>query len=260
MNYKNILVTGAQGFAGKNLIKALKLRADLNLNIFAYSHNLNKPDELEEFCSSCDLIFNFAGVNRPVNNEDFIIGNVKFLAEILDKIKKNNKIKIMLASSVQASLTGRFANSEYGRSKLEAEKLLINYASNINNKAEIFIYRLPNLAGAGVRPNYNSAIATFCNAIANNLEYKITDRNIMLEIVFIEDLVCEMLNLLDDKAHRLEDEDFYYYVPVSYKASLGEIVDLLNYFKNYNRVHENAGGFELKLYKMYLSYIKIKEA
>lgn len=258
--YKNILVTGAKGFVGKNLCEKLKGCAEIN-NLYEYDIN-STLDELDKFCSSCDFVFNLAGVNRPERPEEFKTGNVDFLARLLENLKKHgNKAPIMLSSSAQASLAGRFANSEYGVSKLQAEKLLINYALETGTK--IFIYRFPNIAGRGCRPNYNSAIATFCNAIANNLEYKVNDRAVNLEVLFIDDLINEMFNLLEGRPNRLLNnfkENFYFGAPVVYNASLGEIVDLIKNFKVLSSpelIKNNLkNNFAKKLYEVYLSYVK----
>ena len=287
----NILITGAKGFVGKNLVENLKTIRDgknhthprLHIsNIYEYDTN-SSPDDLCEYCRSCDFVFNLAGVNRPKTPGEFEVGNVDFVSHVLSNLKKwKNRAPVMLSSSIQASLTGRFKNSEYGRSKLAGEKLVFDYAASLGTK--VLVYRFPNLAGKWCKPNYNSAIATFCSAVANSQPYTVNDRSAVLELLFIDDLLEEMLNTLEGREHRcnypkageivdgLEYDGLtakackdgkYCYVPATHRASLGEIVDLLKSFKELN---ESAlipempqGSLAYKLYSMYLSYLPEKE-
>lgn len=258
-----ILVTGAKGFIGRNLVENLKnirdnknrTRPELSIGeIYEYDTD-NSIEELERFCSDCDFVFHFAGVNRPKDADEFRTGNVDFLALVLDTLKRRgNTCPFMLSSSIQATLEGRFAGSEYGKSKLEGERLLAAYGEETG--AKTYIYRFPNVAGKWCRPNYNSAIATFCNAIANDLEYTVNDRNTELEILFIDDLVNAMLNLLEG---RFEKEGGFCIVNATHKATLGEIVDLLQSFRMLNETllipEIPAGSLAYKLYSMYLSYL-----
>ena len=272
-----ILVTGSQGFVGKNLIENLKNIRDRkdktrpNLNITAiYEYDKDTDDTvLEEACQKCNFVFNLAGVNRPKENHEFMDGNFGFAGKLLDTLRKyNNTCPVMLSSSSQASLVGRFADSEYGRSKLAGENLFLNYSVETN--AKVLIYRFPNLFGKWCRPNYNSAVATFCNAVANDQEYFIKDRSTELELLYIDDLVHEMMDALEGKEHRCEYKGLmtistrvgrYCYVPTTYHATLGEIVDLLHVFKTMPKtlvmpeVPENS--FVKKLYSTFLSYLPV---
>ena len=269
-----ILVTGANGFVGKNLCVALenlisgKDRTRPNLKIekvFKYDIE-NTLSELDLFTKECDFVFNLAGVNRPQNQEDFMKGNFGFASDLLNLLKKhNNKCPVMVSSSVQATLIGRY-DSEYGRSKKAGEELMFNYA--LETGAKVLVYRFPNLFGKWCRPNYNSAVATFCNNTANDLPITVNDRNIELELLYIDDLVCEMLNALEGKERYCEYDGIkavetkngkYAYVPITHFVTLGEIVDLLDTFKNQPttlvmpEIPNNS--FAKKLYSTYLSYL-----
>ena len=280
-----ILVTGAKGFVGKNLCANLrniqegkdKTRPDLKIDeIFEYDIDTN-PALLDEYCQKADFVFNLAGVNRPQNQEEFMQGNYGFASTLLDTLKKyGNKCPVMLSSSQQASLTGRFGNSEYGRSKKAGEDLFLKYQEETG--AKVLIYRFPNLFGKWCRPNYNSAVATFCKAFANNLPYTVNDPSVELELLYIDDLVDEMIACLQGKEHRCEfnglevidnsqlstlnsqlAEGRYCYVPTTHKATLGEIVELLKSFaeqpKSLMIPEIPAGSFAKKLYSTYLSYL-----
>lgn len=258
-----ILVTGAKGFVGKNLVENLKnirdgkdrTRPDLHIEgIFEYDKDTD-PLLLKDYCQEADFVFNLAGVNRPTDPKEFMEGNFGFASTLLDQLKEyGNKAPIMLSSSIQASLQGRFADSEYGKSKLEGEKLFFDYGNKENVK--VLVYRFPNLFGKWCRPNYNSAVATFCNNIANDLPIQVNDPSTELELVYIDDLVNEMLDALEGKEHREGD---YCKVPVSHKATLGEIVDLLHSFENMPKTlimpEIPEGSFAKKLYSTYLSYL-----
>jgi len=270
----NILVTGANGFVGRNLVETLKCirdnkKRDTNLDIsqiYEYDRD-NSLEELDRYCRNCDFVFNLAGVNRPKDNSEFMTGNYGFVSELLDALKRHsNKCPVMLSSSVQASLSGRFGDSEYGRSKLAGEELFFKYEEETNGK--VLVYRFPNLFGKWCRPNYNSAVATFCNAVANDLPYTVNDPLVELELVYIDDLVGEMLLALEGMEHRcdfdgtetIENKDGKYcYVPVSHKATLGHIVDVLKSFSMqpstlmFDSIPD--GSFEKKLYSTYLSYL-----
>jgi len=242
-----ILVTGAKGFVGKNLCTALnnvkdgKDRTRPSLKIEAvYEYDIdNTLDDLEGFCKDTDFVFNLAGVNRPKTQEEFMQGNFGFASTLLNTLQKyNNKAGVMLSSSIQATLIGRYADGEYGKSKKAGEELFFEYAKN--SGSEVFVYRFPNLFGKWSRPNYNSAVATFCNNIANDLPITVNDRAIELELVYVDDLVKEMLDLLEGKGHRCDydglnavasDTGRYCFVPTSHKVTLGEIVDLLHTFR-----------------------------
>lgn len=319
-----ILVTGAKGFVGKNLCASLKniqdgkdkRFPDLKIDaVFEYDLG-NTPEELDAWCRECDFVFNLAGVNRPQNQEEFMQGNFGFASTLLDTLKKhNNRCPVMLSSSQQASLTGRFGNSEYGRSKKAGEELFLDYerdflniGKNGNNRKEesssdssdssdvennvalrprVLIYRFPNLFGKWCRPNYNSAVATFCNNIANDLPITVNDPSVELELLYIDDLVEEMIAALQGKEHRCEFDGLtvlptpshsgldpeiairrsqspktigrYCYVPTTHKATLGEIVDLLYRFaeqpKTLTIPEIPANSFAKKLYSTYLSYL-----
>ena len=270
-----ILVTGAKGFVGKNLCCALynlkdgKDRTRPNLHIDEiYEYDLDTPEEkLDEYCERADFVFHLAGVNRPKDNAEFMQGNFGFSSVLLDTLKRhNNTCPVMLSSSVQATLIGRYAQSDYGKSKLAGEELFFSYAQETGT--HVFVYRFPNLFGKWCRPNYNSAVATFCNNMANDLPITVNDRNTELELVYIDDLVTEMLDTLEGKAHRCDYDGLnpvpsesgkYCYVPVSHKETLGHIVDLLEMFKNQPKTlmmpEIPQGSFEKKLYSTYLSYL-----
>ncbi len=270
-----ILVTGSGGFVGKNLVQSLlnikdgkdRTHPDLMIDeVFCYDIDTDKS-ELEYFCSHADFIFNFAGVNRPVDNSEFMQGNHDFLQHILSLLEKcGNKCPVVLSSSIQASLIGRYAGSDYGKSKKEAENALFEYSKK--NGTDAFVYRFPNLFGKWCRPNYNSVIATFCNNIANDLPIVVNDRQTQLELVYIDDLVSEMLCALEGKAHRCRfdgveaiqnDNGEYCFVPVSHKVTLGEIADILEKISTQPssllmpEIPDNS--FAKKLYSTYLSYL-----
>lgn len=238
-----ILVTGAKGFVGKNLccqlnnIKEGKARCygDLQVDeVFEYDID-STPEQLDSWCGECDFVFNLAGVNRPKDNDEFMKGNFGFASTLLDTLKKHhNTCPVMLSSSQQASLSGRFGNSEYGRSKKAGEDLFLEYGKETG--AKVLVYRFPNLYGKWCRPNYNSAIATFCNNIANDLPIQVNDRSVQMEILYIDDLVEEMICALKGQEHHCEFEGLdvlpsaegrYCYCPVTHKTTLGEIVDTI---------------------------------
>lgn len=238
-----ILVTGAKGFVGKNLccqlnnIKEGKARCYGGLQVdevFEYDID-STPEQLDSWCGECDFVFNLAGVNRPKDNDEFMKGNFGFASTLLDTLKKHhNTCPVMLSSSQQASLTGRFGNSEYGRSKKAGEDLFLEYGKETG--AKVLVYRFPNLYGKWCRPNYNSAIATFCNNIANDLPIQVNDRSVQMEILYIDDLVEEMICALKGQEHHCEFEGLdvlpsaegrYCYCPVTHKTTLGEIVDTI---------------------------------
>ena len=260
-----ILVTGSNGFVGRNLVWNLKeirdgknrTRQDLMITEI-YGYDIGTPQEdLDYACSRADFVFNLAGVNRPKEQNEFMEGNFGFASTLLDILKKhNNTCPVMLSSSIQASLTGRFAGSEYGKSKLAGEELFFAYAKETG--ANVLVYRFPNLFGKWCKPNYNSAVATFCNAIANDLEYTVNDRSTELDLVYIDDLIEEMLDALEGKEHR-DDDGKYCCVPTSHHVTLGEIVDLLLSFKempvSLYLPSIPEGSFAKKLYSTYLSYL-----
>ena len=316
-----VLVTGAKGFVGKNLcanlrnIKEGKDKTHPGLVIDeVWEYDLDSsPEQLDAWCKECDFVFNLAGVNRPKETSEFMEGNFGFASTLLSNLKKyNNTCPVMLSSSQQASLTGRFGNSEYGRSKKAGEDLFLDYereflkghaesaesAENFSGisdfsetnkglKPRVLIYRFPNLFGKWCRPNYNSAVATFCNAFANDLPYTVNDPSVELELLYIDDLVSEMLDALEGKEHRCEFDgleviplaesaesaenfsgisDFsetkvgrYCYCPVTHKATLGEIVELLGQFAEQPSTlmipEIPANSFAKKLYSTYLSYL-----
>ncbi len=272
----NILVTGARGMVGTALVANLynikenknRTRPDIIIdNIYEYDID-NSYEELDEFCANADFVFNLAGVNRPKENSEFMNGNFGFASELLDMLKKhNNKSTVMLSSSIQATLMGRFGTSEYGKSKLAGEELFFNYGKE--NGVKVAVYRFPNLMGHS-RPNYNSAVSTFCNAVANDLPFTVNDRNTELELLYIDDLVEAMYDLLEGKEHHcdydgmtpVEKEDGRYcYVPVTHKVTLGEIVDLLEQFKEQPQTlmmpKMPEGSFAKKLYSLYLTYLPV---
>jgi len=271
----NILVTGANGFVGRNLVENLKnIRDGKNRTrpnivvdkIYEYDIN-NSVEELDAFCAKCDFVFNLAGVNRPNDNSEFLEGNFGFASTLLDLLKKhNNKCPVMLSSSIQATLSGRFGDSEYGRSKKAGEDLFFDYSKETG--AKVMVYRFPNLAGKWVKPNYNSAVGTFCNNIANDLPITVNDPSVELELLFIDDLVEEMFDALEGKEHHCEfdgidtilcDNGKYCAAPITHKATLGYIVECLEKFKAQPETlvmpEIPNGSFEKKLYSMYLSYL-----
>lgn len=269
----NILVTGAKGFVGKNLCAALKNIRDgkdktrsLKIDeIFEYDIDTEKS-LLDGFCENSDFVFNLAGVNRPKETAEFMQGNFGFASELLDMLKKhNNKCPVMLSSSIQATLIGRY-DSDYGRSKKAGEDLFFKYSEETG--AKVLVYRFPNLFGKWCRPNYNSAVATFCNNTANDLPITVNDRNTMLELLYIDDLVAEMLDALENNEHHCEFDGIntvitesgkYCAVPTTHKVTLGEIVDLLERFKNQPKTllmpEIPSNSFAKKLYSTYLSYL-----
>ena len=273
-----ILVTGAKGFVGKNLVANLynikegknHTRDLLIEEIYEYDIDTD-PSSLEMFCSQADFVFNLAGVNRPRNHEEFMEGNFGFASALLDALKeKKNTCPVMLASSVQATLIGRYGESDYGRSKLAGEELFFSYGKETG--ARVLVYRFPNLFGKWCRPNYNSAVATFCNNIANDLPITVHDRSTELELLYIDDLMEELLDALEGKEHRCDyvglnpfdsDAGRYCYVPTTHKATLGEIVDLLDTFKNQSKTlvmpEIPKDSFAKKLYSTYLSYLPKEE-
>ena len=270
-----ILVTGAKGFVGKNLCASLnnikenkdRTRPDLKIEeVFEYDIDTEKT-LLDEYCRQAGFVFNLAGVNRPKTQEEFMQGNFGFASLLLETLKKHkNTCPVMLSSSIQATLKGRFGESEYGKSKLAGENLFFDYGKETG--AKVLVYRFPNLFGKWCRPNYNSAVATFCNNIANDLEIKVNDPATELELLYIDDLVAEMLDALEGKEHHCEFEDVstvlcdtgrYCAVPTTHKVTLGEIVDLLETFKSQpeNLVMPEIpnNSFAKKLYSTYLSYL-----
>jgi UDP-2-acetamido-2,6-beta-L-arabino-hexul-4-ose reductase len=270
----NILVTGARGMVGTALvanlynIKENKNRTRLNIRIDEiYEYDLDStPEELDAYCRKADFVFNLAGVNRPQNNDEFMSGNFGFASTLLDKLRKyQNKATVMLSSSIQATLIGRYGASDYGKSKLAGEELFFRYGEETG--AKIAVYRFTNLMGHS-RPNYNSAVSTFCNAVANDLPYTVNDRSTVLELLYIDDLVEAMFDLLEGKEQHCEyngldaiptENGRYCYVPVTHKATLGEIVDLLESFKQQPETlvmpSIPEGSFAKKLYSLYLTYL-----
>lgn len=298
-----ILVTGAKGFVGRNLVETLKCirdnkKCDTGVEISdIYEYDIDSTaEELDLFCRDCDFVFNLAGVNRPKDNAEFMNGNFGFASELLETLKRNkNTCSVMLSSSIQASLKGRFGDSEYGRSKLAGEELFFNYAEETG--ATVLVYRFPNLFGKWCRPNYNSAVATFCNAFANDLPYTVNDPAVELDLLYIDDLVNEMLLALTGSEHRCvypvyhtddaeqmkENEALFWgkgiighdkydgtmpfekidgkycFVPVTFKVTLGRIIELLEEFKNqpssllFTSIPQDS--FEKRLYSTYLSYL-----
>ena len=270
-----ILVTGARGFVGKNLVCNLRniaqgknrTRPTLTIDkIYEYDVD-STPEELAAYCKDCDFVFNLAGVNRPKDESEFMKGNFGFAATLLDTLKKHgNKCPVMLSSSIQATLIGRYGQSDYGKSKLAGEALFFDYGKETG--APVLVYRFPNLFGKWCRPNYNSAVATFCHNIANGLPIRVNDRAIELELLYIDDLVEELLDALEGRSHRCDYDGLspvfaengrYCAVPTTHKATLGEIADLLNSFKNQPNtlvmpaLPENS--FAKKLCSTYLSYL-----
>ncbi len=269
-----ILVTGAKGFVGKNLCASLKsirdgkdrTRPELQISdIFEYDIDTS-PELLDAYCAECDFVFNLAGVNRPKSQEEFMQGNFGFASILLDTLKKhNNTCPVLISSSIQATCIGRY-DSEYGRSKRAGEELVFSYGEETG--AKVLVYRFPNLFGKWSRPNYNSAVATFCNNIANDLPIQVSDRAVRLELLYIDDLVTEMLDALEGKEHRctfdgidtvLSSNGKYCAAPISHKVTLGEIVDLLEGFKAQPSTllmpEIPSGSFAKKLYSTYLSYL-----
>ena len=276
----NILVTGAAGFVGKNLVAALanvrdgKDRTHPNLSvgeIFTYDVD-NTVEELTEYCKQADFVFHLAGVNRPQNPEEFMQGNFGFSSKLLDTLKAcGNTCPVVLSSSIQATLVGRYADGEYGKSKKAGEDLFFDYAAETG--AKVMVYRFPNLFGKWCRPNYNSAVATFCNNIANDLPITVNDRAIELELLYIDDLVDEMFAALEGAEHRCEfdgvntvlcDDGRFCAAPITHRVTLGEIVDLLYAFSEQPKTlivpEIPHGSFAKKLYSTYLSYLPKEKA
>ena len=270
----NILVTGSKGMVGTALVNNLKnikdgknkTRPAIQIDeIYEYDMD-STHDQLEEYCSKCDFVFNLAGVNRPKNPEEFMQGNFGFASTLLDTLKKyHNKATIMLSSSIQATLSGRFGDSEYGRSKKAGEELFFEYSKETG--AKVAIYRFPNLMGHS-RPRYNSAVSTFCYCVANDEEFTVNDRSTELELLYIDDLVEGMFDLLEGKEKHcefdgvetvLKEDGRYCCVPVTHKVTLGEIVDLLEQFKQepvtLMMPKMPEGSFAKKLYSLYLTYL-----
>jgi UDP-2-acetamido-2,6-beta-L-arabino-hexul-4-ose reductase len=271
----NILVTGAAGFVGRNLVENLKnirdgknrTRPEIQIDEI-YEYDLSStPEELDEYCGKADFVFNLAGVNRPKDPKEFKKGNFGFASTLLDTLKKhNNKAPVMLSSSIQATLAGRFGTSEYGLSKKAGEDLFFQYGEETG--ARVLVYRFPNLVGKWVRPNYNSAVGTFCNNIANDLPITVNDPAVELEMLFIDDLLEEMYDALEGKEHHCEfdgvetiqkEDGRYCCVLVTHKATLGHIVECLHKFHDQPKTlimpAIPEGSFEKKLYSMYLSYL-----
>lgn len=269
-----ILITGAKGFVGRNLVENLKnikdgknRTRDLKIDeIFEYDIDTD-PSLLDGFCKEADFVFNLAGVNRPKDQSEFMEGNFGFASTLLKTLKKyQNNCPVMLSSSIQATLIGRYGESDYGKSKLAGEELFFNYSKETG--AKVLIYRFPNLFGKWCRPNYNSAVATFCNNIANDLPIQVNDRNTKLELLYIDDLVEEMLDALEGKEHHCEFDELntvakedgkYCFVPTTHQVTLGEIVDLLYSFNNQPKTlvvpEIPNNSFAKKLYSTYLSYL-----
>ena len=270
-----ILVTGAKGFVGQNLCAQLKNIRDGKARcygevaieeIFEYDID-STPEDLDAYCREADFVFNLAGVNRPQNTEEFMQGNFGFASTLLETLERyGNRCPVMLSSSIQATLAGRFGDSEYGRSKRAGEELFFNYSARTG--ARVLVYRFPNLFGKWCRPNYNSAVATFCNNIANDLPITVNDRSTELELLYIDDLVDEMIGALKGEEHHCEfegvetilcDNGNYCAVPTTHKITLGEIVDLLEAFKAQPQTlvvpEIPNNSFAKKLYSTYLSYL-----
>ena len=275
----NILVTGAKGFVGKNLCSNLKNIRDgkdrtrpsvIIDNIFEYDIDTD-PALLDEYCAKADFVFNLAGVNRPQNPEEFMQGNFGFASHLLDTLKKyGNKCPVMISSSIQATCIGRY-DGDYGRSKKAGEELVFAYGEETG--AKVLVYRFPNLFGKWCRPNYNSAVATFCNNIANDLPITVSDPSVQLELLYIDDLVTEMFDALEGKEHRCEFDGIetvlcengrYCAAPITHKVTLGEIVELLESFKAQSTTlimpEIPNGSFAKKLYSTYLSYLPKEKA
>lgn len=274
-----ILVTGAKGFVGKNLVAQLKNIKDGKARCYGditidaiYEYDIdNTIEELDVYCRDCNFVFNLAGVNRPQNQEEFMQGNFGFASTLLDTLKKyKNNCPVMISSSIQATLAGRFGTSEYGKSKKAGEELMFQYSQETG--AKVLVYRFPNLFGKWCRPNYNSAVATFCNNIANDLPIQVNDRSTELELLYIDDLVEEMIASLKGEEHHCEfdgvdtiltENGRYCAAPITHKVTLGEIVDLLESFKGQPQTliipEIPYNSFAKKLYSTYLSYLPKKK-
>lgn len=270
----NVLVTGAKGFVGRNLVENLKnirdgkdrTRSFSIEDIYEFTHE-STDDQLKEWCKTADFVFNLAGVNRPQDNKDFKVGNYDFSAHLINTLRENkNKCPVMFASSIQASLEGRFKGSEYGQTKKDAEDLYFNYSQS--EGVRVFVYRFPNIFGKWCRPNYNSVVATFCNNIANDLPITIKDPSAQLELVYIDDLIESLFSIIEGKGCRcnyqglnleVTDNGNFYYVPDTYKITLGKLAELINTFKNQPVTLQMPeipnDSFEKKLFSTYLSYL-----
>ncbi|MGN0285770.1 MAG: NAD-dependent epimerase/dehydratase family protein [Segatella copri] len=278
-----ILVTGAKGFVGRNLCSQLKNVRDGKARWYegvnvseVYEYDLDStPEQLDAWCKDCDFVFNLAGVNRPQNQEEFMQGNFGFASTLLDTLKKHhNACPVMISSSIQATLAGRFGTSEYGKSKKAGEELMFEYGKETG--ANVLVYRFPNLFGKWCRPNYNSAIATFCNNIANDLPIQVNDRSVEMELLYIDDLVDEMIGALAGKEHHCEfegvetvltDNGRFCAVPVTHKTTLGEIVDIISECAaaaanqdGINMIELPQGSLRYKLMTTYLSYLPKEKA
>lgn len=276
----NILITGAAGFVGKNLTAALRClqngtdrtRPGLPIGEL-YLYDLDSPASLlEEACEKADFVFNLAGVNRPKEQEEFMRGNFGFASTLLDTLKKHkNTCPVMLSSSIQATLVGRYADGEYGKSKKAGEALFFRYGAETG--AKVLVYRFPNLFGKWCRPNYNSVVATFCHNYAHDLPITVSDPSVELEMLYIDDLVQEMLDALEGKEHHCEFDGLetvftetgrYCAAPVTHRVTLGQIVSLLDSFKRQPQTllmpEIPAGSFAKKLYSTYLSYLPKEKA
>lgn len=271
----NILVTGAKGFVGRNLCAQLKNIKDGKARFYGdvgiedvYEYDIDSTaEELDNWCAAADFVFNLAGVNRPKDQAEFLAGNFGFASTLLDTLAKHgNTCPVMLSSSIQATLSGRFGDSEYGRSKKAGEELFFKYSNETG--AKVLVYRFPNLFGKWCRPNYNSAVATFCNNIANDLPIQVNDPNVELELLYIDDLVDEMISALKGNEHHCEfngvetvftEDGRYCGVPITHKVTLGEIVTLLDRFREQSLTKVMPeipdGSFAKKLYSTYLSYL-----
>ena len=275
-----ILVTGAKGFVGKNLCAQLKNIKDGKVRYYGditieevFEYDLDSTlEELDAWCKDCDFVFNLAGVNRPKDPEEFMKGNFGFTTTLLSTLKAHkNNCPVMISSSIQATLAGRFGNSEYGRSKKACEELMFEYGRETG--AQVLVYRFPNLFGKWCRPNYNSAVATFCNNIANDLPIQVNDSNVDMELLYVDDLVDEMIGSLKGDSHRCEFDGVetvptttgrYCYVPNTHKVKIGKIIDLLYQFAEMPKTlmipEIPANSFAKKLYSTYLSYLPKERA
>ena len=279
-----ILVTGAKGFVGKNLCSQLNNIKEGKAKWYnlpkpieaVYEYDIDStPEQLDAWCKDCDFVFNLAGVNRPQDPKEFMEGNFGFATTLLNTLKKyKNNCPVMISSSIQATLAGRFGTSEYGKSKKAGEELMFDYGKETG--AKVLVYRFPNLFGKWCRPNYNSAIATFCNNIANDLPIQVNDRSVEMELLYIDDLVDEMIGALTGNEHRCEFEGVetiptengrYCFVPVTHKTTLGEIVDIINECADaaankdgFNMIELPQGTLKYKLMTTYLSYLPKEKA
>ena len=279
-----ILVTGAKGFVGRNLCAQLKNIRDGKAKWYnlpepieaIYEYDIDStPEELDAWCKDCTFVFNLAGVNRPQDPKEFMEGNFGFATTLLNTLKKyHNTCPVMISSSIQATLAGRFGTSEYGKSKKAGEELMFQYSEETG--AKVLVYRFPNLFGKWCRPNYNSAIATFCNNIAHDLPIQVNDRSVEMELLYIDDLVDELINSLKGEGSRCEFDGVetgptadgrYYFVPVTHKTTLGEIVDIIQECADaaankdgINMIDLSQGSLRYKLMTTYLSYLPKEKA